>query len=164
MLLEELIYIIIGLNCFMSGTGVLFFRNPVNAVISLIFLFANGAFLLAMHYVEFFAILYLLVYVGAIVIFFLFIVMLLDLKKLSGDYPNPFLYFFVVFFGLILLFFLFSPIFFLIDIKILVYDNFINFQNFFFTTLDYGSFSLSAPESLILVGFYLYTEYYGIVI
>jgi NADH:ubiquinone oxidoreductase subunit 6 (subunit J) len=120
--IEEILCVILALNFFFSATGVLFFRNPINAVVSLVFLFINGAFLLVMHYAEFFAILYLLIYVGAIVIFFLFVVMLLDLKKLPELYPNVSHFFILFILGFVFIFLLFSPILFSLDLTILFPD------------------------------------------
>lgn len=54
--------------------------NPIHSILVLIAVFIMGSTILYVLNVEYFAILFLVVYVGAIVVLFLFIVMMLDLK------------------------------------------------------------------------------------
>jgi NADH-quinone oxidoreductase subunit J len=56
---------------------IIYFRNPVNAVLSFIITFIITASFLIHLGVEFLALVYLLVYIGAVAVLFLFIVMLL---------------------------------------------------------------------------------------
>lgn len=58
-------------------------RNPIHSVLSLISVFLLSAILLLCLEVEFLALSFIIVYVGAIAILFLFIVMMLDIKM--GD-------------------------------------------------------------------------------
>jgi len=55
-------------------------RNPIHSVLSLISVFLLSAILLLCLEVEFLALSFIIVYVGAIAILFLFIVMMLDIK------------------------------------------------------------------------------------
>ncbi len=55
-------------------------RNPVYGVINLVLLFCNAAGLLLMQGMEFFALLQIIVYVGALSVMFLFVVMLLNIS------------------------------------------------------------------------------------
>jgi len=64
-------------------------RNPVHSVLSLISVFLLSAVLLLCLEVEFLALSFVIVYVGAIAILFLFIVMMLDIK--IGDNSFNFL-------------------------------------------------------------------------
>ena len=64
-------------------------RNPVHSVLSLIFVFLLSAALLLCLEVEFLALSFVIVYVGAIAILFLFVVMMLDVK--IGDNSFDFL-------------------------------------------------------------------------
>jgi len=55
-------------------------RNPIHSVLSLISVFLLSAILLLCLEVEFLALSFIIVYVGAIAILFLFVVMMLDIK------------------------------------------------------------------------------------
>ena len=64
-----------------SSMGVVIFQNPIHSVLCLILAFINaGGIFLTMH-VEFLAFAFIMVYVGAIAVLFLFMVMTLDIKK-----------------------------------------------------------------------------------
>lgn len=64
-------------------TLVIGLQNPIHSILVLISVFIGGSLLLFTLNVEYFAVLFLIVYVGAIVVLFLFIVMMLDLKLLN---------------------------------------------------------------------------------
>lgn len=55
-------------------------KNPIHSVFYLVLVFLNGAGLFILLGVEFLAIIFIIVYVGAIAILFLFIVMMLNIK------------------------------------------------------------------------------------
>ena len=55
-------------------------RNPVHAVLWLIFAFCNGAGLMVLMGAEFIAMMLIIIYVGAVAVLFLFVVMMLDIK------------------------------------------------------------------------------------
>lgn len=55
-------------------------ENPIHSLLFLVLVFTNGAALLLLLEVEFMAMLFILVYVGAVSILFLFVLMILDLK------------------------------------------------------------------------------------
>src|SRR5690606_18416166 len=55
-------------------------RSPVTAVLHLILAFANAAMLWMLLGAEFLALLLVLVYVGAVMVLFLFVVMMLDIR------------------------------------------------------------------------------------
>jgi NADH-quinone oxidoreductase subunit J len=55
--------------------------NPIHALLSLIFIFFLGTILLFVLKLDYFALLFLIVYVGAIVVLFLFVVMLLRINN-----------------------------------------------------------------------------------
>ena len=63
-----------------SGIMVIQARNPVHSVLFLILVFFNSAGLLILLGLEFFAMIFLVVYVGAIAVLFLFVVMMLNIK------------------------------------------------------------------------------------
>jgi NADH:ubiquinone oxidoreductase subunit 6 (subunit J) len=64
----------------LSAVMVLVSKNPVHSVLFLILVFCNGAGILLLLGFEFLAMIFLVVYVGAIAVLFLFIVMMLNLK------------------------------------------------------------------------------------
>jgi len=63
-----------------SGLMVIRSKNPVHSVLFLILVFCNAAGLLLLLHLDFFAMIFLVVYVGAIAVLFLFVVMMLHIK------------------------------------------------------------------------------------
>ena len=63
-----------------AGLGVITARNPVHAALSLVLCFFTSAVLWLLIEAEFLAIVLVLVYVGAVMVLFLFVVMMLDVK------------------------------------------------------------------------------------
>jgi NADH-quinone oxidoreductase subunit J len=63
-----------------SGLGVVLVRNPVHAALLLVLAFVTAAGLWLLLYAEFLAITLVLVYVGAVMVLFLFVVMMLDIN------------------------------------------------------------------------------------
>ena len=55
-------------------------KNPVHSVLFLILVFCNASGLLVLLGLDFFAMILLVVYVGAIAVLFLFVVMMLNIK------------------------------------------------------------------------------------
>ena len=70
-------YLFAGL-CVASGFMVIAVKNPVHAVLFLILAFFNAAGLFVLLGAEFLAMILIVVYVGAILVLFLFVVMMLD--------------------------------------------------------------------------------------
>ena len=63
-----------------SGALVIQARNPVHSVLFLILVFFNASGLLVLLGLDFFALIFLVVYVGAIAVLFLFVVMMLNIR------------------------------------------------------------------------------------
>ena len=63
-----------------AALGVIFSRNPVHAVMFLVLAFFQSAVLWLLIEAEFLAIVLVLVYVGAVMVLFLFVVMMLDIN------------------------------------------------------------------------------------
>jgi NADH-quinone oxidoreductase subunit J len=78
--MSQTIFFILSALTIISALGVLFAKNPMYSVLSLIACF----FTVAGHYImlnaQFLAIVHLIVYAGAIMVLFLFVVMLLNLN------------------------------------------------------------------------------------
>jgi NADH-quinone oxidoreductase subunit J len=73
-----------GLIC-ISSIMVISARNPVHSVLFLILTFMNAAGLLFLLEIEFLSFIFIVVYVGAIAVLFLFVVMMLDIKIVEND-------------------------------------------------------------------------------
>ena len=56
-------------------------KNPLHAVLALILVFINGALILLKLNADFLALIYVVVYVGAICVLFLFVIMLLNIRN-----------------------------------------------------------------------------------
>ena len=64
----------------LSAIGVITSKNPVHAALYLVFAFFNSAIIWMLMEAEFLAIVLVLVYVGAVMVLFLFVVMMLDIN------------------------------------------------------------------------------------
>ncbi len=69
-----------GIIAVLSALMVITLRNPVHAVLSLILAFFNVAAIWLLAQAEFLAIVLIVVYVGAVMVLFLFVVMMLDIN------------------------------------------------------------------------------------
>ena len=78
MTLHSILFYVFAAIMFGAAMGVVFSRNPVHAVMFLVFTFFNAAILWLLAEAEFLAIVLVLVYVGAVMVLFLFVVMMLE--------------------------------------------------------------------------------------
>lgn len=78
--IQDILVLLLGLGAIISGFSVISSINPMHSVIALVLTFANSAGLLILQEVEFLAILFIIVYAGAIAILILFVVMMLNIK------------------------------------------------------------------------------------
>ena len=78
--IEALLFYIFSSIAVVSGIMVISSRNPVHSVLFLVLVFCNAAGLLLLLETEFLAMLFLVVYVGAIAVLFLFVVMMLNVR------------------------------------------------------------------------------------
>ena len=126
------------LGAFISGTCLLVsgVQNPIHSILLLIRVFFIGTLFLFFLQREYYARLFLIVYVGAIVVLFLFIIRILELKRINV--ANRFKDLFI--FRYIILIFFCIEIFFLIS------------QNFFDLT------SFRSIEFFKLNSFFIFTE------
>lgn len=72
-------YLFAGMTV-LAGTGVIVLRNPVHAALCLVLTFVSAAGLFVLLQAEFLAMALIVVYVGAVMVLFLFVVMMLDIK------------------------------------------------------------------------------------
>jgi len=75
-----LLFLVFSAVLLAAGLGVITARNPVHAVLLLVLAFFSAACLWMLLQAEFLAIVLVLVYVGAVMVLFLFVVMMLDVN------------------------------------------------------------------------------------
>ncbi len=80
MTFTEILFYIFSAVLVVSAVGVITARNPVYSALWLVFAFFNSAVIWMLLEAEFLAIVLVLVYVGAVMVLFLFVVMMLDIK------------------------------------------------------------------------------------
>jgi NADH-quinone oxidoreductase subunit J len=78
--LETLVFYSFATLAIFAAIGVIYSRNPVHAALFLVFAFFNAAGIWMLLEAEFLAITLVLVYVGAVMVLFLFVVMMLDIN------------------------------------------------------------------------------------
>src|SRR5688572_19136971 len=76
----EAVFLIFGAVLLLSGLLVVTARNPVHGVLFLVLAFFTAAALWLLLHAEFLAIALVVVYVGAVMVLFLFVVMMLDIN------------------------------------------------------------------------------------
>jgi NADH-quinone oxidoreductase subunit J len=108
----EILHNIFLLILIISSFLVFFSENAVHSVLFLILVFCIAAAILIIFGVEFLGLLFIIIYVGAIAVLFLFVIMMLNIKLYSfvklSNLPIFFLSFCII---LIELFFLFKDLF-----------------------------------------------------
>lgn len=76
----ELIHFLLGIIVCTTGLFVFLAENPVHSVLFLILTFFNSSAILLLLNAEFLALIFIIIYVGAIAVLFLFVVMMLNIK------------------------------------------------------------------------------------
>lgn len=152
-------YLFIILIIFFSALVILF-RNPIYSVLSLIIVFCCTTFVFLLLGLEFIAITFLIVYVGAIAVLFLFVVMMLNIKIAELDYSfTRYLTFWLIFCLFILTYiipsqnYIFTLIIFLKENNKLIDNGLIDW----FTLLEfYNSNTFNLAIFLYTYNFYLF--------
>lgn len=134
-----------------------FSNNPIHSVLFLIAIFVNVSIIFILFNIDFLGLLILIVYVGAIAILFLFMVMMLNIKKIENEYNTYLLI------GLIILSTFLLQIFYLIVNFCVIYipsNLLINTDTFFFS--DYNNLLDSFNKLLVLkkISFLIFLDYY----
>jgi NADH-quinone oxidoreductase subunit J len=103
MVLPALFFYLFAGTCIASALMVIASRNPVHSVLFLILAFVNAAGLFVLMGAEFLAMILVIVYVGAVLVLFLFVVMMLDVD--FAEFRQGFLQYLPVgaFIGIVLL-------------------------------------------------------------
>ena len=86
MLLIDISFYVFSIVILSSALLVVVSRNPVHSVLFLVLVFCNAAGLLLLLETEFLAMLFLVVYVGAIAVLFLFVVMMLNVAQQKNQW------------------------------------------------------------------------------
>lgn len=139
-----------------SGILVIQSRNPVHSVLFLILVFFNAAGLLILLGLDFFAMIFIVVYVGAIAVLFLFVVMMLNIK-LAEINEKKLRYFPIG--GLIGILFLFE-IFLIIDNDLIPLLPSYNISNFLVIDFIEWSNFLNSVTNIEAIGQIVYTYYF----
>jgi len=105
--MESILFYIFGGLTVATALGVVFFRNPISSAASLVLSFFGIAALYAMLNAHFLAVIQVLVYAGAIMVLFIFVIMLLNLQA-DELHEKPFPKIYLLLTGLVLLAFLFA--------------------------------------------------------
>jgi NADH-quinone oxidoreductase subunit J len=79
-MIETVIFYVFAIATVVSATAVVTVRNPVHAVLFLVLTFFTSAIIWMSLEAEFLAITLVLVYVGAVMVLFIFVVMMLDIN------------------------------------------------------------------------------------
>ena len=140
------LYLIISFFLIIVSLFIFLTKNAVHSVLYLILAFFSSSILLFILDIEFLGIIFIIIYVGAIAILFLFIVMMLNNKTLSFDPKN----YFIVFFLLISIF--------LIQSYSTLFEAFKEFNNKSIY-LQFSSFSTDNLTNLNLLGQILFNYY-----
>lgn len=129
----EIIVYFFSFFLLLSAFFVIASNNPVHSILFLILVFFNAIGLLIFFNVEFLAMIFLIIYVGAISVLFLFVIMMLNIRvlELSGNFLR------------FLPMGIFSTFIFFLEIFLVIFDNF-GFYNINFNQIyNYVIFSNS---------------------
>lgn len=149
------ILFILILTILISAVFVVNTRNPVYSVFFLILTFLLGSIFLFLLRNEFLSIMFIVVYIGAIVVLFLFVIMMLNIKLI--DLKSSYIAYIPLSFVFILLFFF----------EIMLYmqvNDFYVFYNVFDSYVNWVNYLYFSISNVHLVGLYLYTYYFLIFI
>jgi NADH-quinone oxidoreductase subunit J len=104
--MEVALFLIVGLIAVVAAVGMLLVKQPVHSALLLITNFACVAFFYLMLDAPFLAMVQIAVYAGAIMVLFLFVIMLLGAEKVTGENTHLFKQFSVVALVVTVVFFL----------------------------------------------------------
>jgi len=142
--IELIIFFIFSALVLISAIGVITVNNPVKSAINLVFTFFSSAVLWLLLNAEFLSIILILVYVGAVMVLFLFVVMMLDINITQAK--EGFVKYMPV--G-VLIFFIISGL-----LSFFFYSQFEKTDKNIITSID-----LIGSDNTKNLGYLLYTEY-----
>lgn len=147
----EKIHSLLILLLLLSSFLVFLSENPVHSVLFLILSFFNAASILILFNADFLGLLFIIIYVGAIAVLFLFVVMMLNIKNIKVSAKINFLYIpFLILFNII----------FIIKLFFYLNDIFSSLQYSFFINELYLSESyIDVLTTIVVFGQVLYNYY-----
>jgi NADH-quinone oxidoreductase subunit J len=155
MQLESILFYIFSSIALVSALMVIFAQNPVHSILFLILTFCNSSFIMFLIGAEFLGLMFIMVYVGAIAVLFLFVIMMLDIRRRSKEksfYSDIFL---TIIVGIIF----FIEMFFMIESTYTAYDAFLE-SNINVGYVDlYYAVKFKVLGGLKVIGLLLYTKY-----
>jgi NADH-quinone oxidoreductase subunit J len=86
--LPQILFVLFCALAVLSSIAVVMLKNPVSAAFSLILVLLNVAGIFAMQEAFFVAAVQILVYAGAIMVLFIFVIMLLSIEQVDFDMPD----------------------------------------------------------------------------
>ncbi len=163
MLVESILFVLFSTLSIIFSFFVILCKNPVHSILSLIFVFFNTAALLIFLGAEFLAMLFVIVYVGAVAVLFLFVIMMLNIKE--GDFTFLFYDYIPIFIFLVTIFVYevyvvyscnltplhIAKVNFLKDYENLVID---------FIVINFLDFATNYITNICVIGNILYTEFF----
>jgi len=146
----DILFFILSFILLLSASSIILSKNPIHSVLFLIIVFVCSSGLLLLLGAEFLGMIFIIIYVGAISVLFLFVIMMLNIRmielreNLIKYVPLTIIIAFVLLFEL---FYLFHNISF-------DFSNFSHVQIF-----NFNLFALIIPTNLQLLGYLLFTYY-----
>nr|YP_009402831.1 NADH dehydrogenase subunit 6 [Compsopogon caeruleus]ARX96188.1 NADH dehydrogenase subunit 6 [Compsopogon caeruleus] len=139
---------------FICALMVILSSNPVHSVLFLILVFCNVAGLLFLLGAEFLALLFIIVYVGAISVLFLFVVMMLNVRsKKTVQYSS------IIPLGFFISSLLLIQVLLVINIDFIDIGNWYNKINFIHESYTIWFYTLSSLTNMEVIGLALYEDY-----
>jgi len=126
------LYFVLSFGIVISASFVVFLTNPIYSLLWLVISFLFSASLLLLLGQEFLGLIFIVIYVGAIAVLFLFLVMLLDLKFKNLQNKKNNLIFIVTFYSITFLLFLLILNFNYIKFEFFIYNIDLIFKQFKF--------------------------------
>lgn len=156
MQIESILYYVFSSIAIVSALMVIFAQNPVHSILFLILTFCNSSFIMFLIGAEFLGLIFIMVYVGAIAVLFLFVIMMLDIRRRSKEKSLFWDIFLTVIVGLIF----FIEMFFMIESTYVSMDAFTEnaLNNLGYVDLYY-SLKFKVLGGLKILGLLLYTHY-----
>jgi NADH-quinone oxidoreductase subunit J len=156
MQIESILYYVFSSIAIVSALMVIFAQNPVHSILFLILTFCNASFIMFLIGAEFLGLIFIMVYVGAIAVLFLFVIMMLDIRRRSKEKSLFWDIFLTVIVGLIF----FIEMFFMIESTYVSLDSYTenSLNNLGYVNLYYA-LKFKVLGGLKILGLLLYTHY-----
>jgi NADH-quinone oxidoreductase subunit J len=153
-MLDIFFFYFISISILISAYMVIKVSNPVHSVLFLIVVFIQSAILLIFLETEFLPLMFIIIYVGAIAVLFLFVVMMLDLKIKIEKFKNNSEIFFSGIIEEFLVFLFFK------EIYILTSLNFPSLKTLLFCNYYDWFIQFDNKTNIECLGQFLYTYYF----